>query len=880
GLPPTDSGATHNTSLPLSTATPTRTGYTFKAWCLGTVSNNGTTCTGTEYSSGADFGIDQTTESIITLYAVWKLNTFNLTINFAGEGVDSVKVCKTTGNCSGDNLMGTVFTSGNVVSNLAYNTAYYLYPTFVSNHEFVSWAKTSGEGTLSSITIANPTYTIGNGNGTVTVTGKPSCTPISGTMQDFVPPASVSVCDFGTLTDSRDNQTYTVAKLAGKWWMVDNLNLGAVTLTQNLITANTNINNTITAAKFNGYKKTSGTGTYSAAEYISVSGTDSTSKTPYGTLYNYCAATAGTICTGSTSSNATYDICPKGWRLPVGGSSGEFQALYNNSSYNSNTKMRAPVSSGGAAFALAGNFGGGAPSSQGNAGYYWSSTRSNNTNIYYLYLNTTSVIPSNTINWALGGSIRCTFDTRTSFKKLQAGILSMQDIGKLSSNDYSTLKSQMVEGTSYTVYDSRDNQKYAIAKLADGEVWMLQNLKLGKTTDSITLTDILSDVPTTGFTLNGKSSDGVFNSYTIDGIPNQNNNSQYYCANDYGCYYNWYTATAGTGTTSVSSDGATVSHSICPAGWSLPTGGPNGQFKALYNKYPSASQMLVTPTSLTENTNGAAKPGFLLSGARNSNGNLATASYGYYWSNTAYSSETAYSLTLSASEVYPSDYEIDNGKYLGFAIRCVKKPPTMQDFTSTEATAMAENEVRTLTDSRDSQSYAVAKINGQVWMTQNLRFTGTSLDPSTSNVDSVKNISYGNLASGNSTDQARIADSGNANIGVYYNFAAASAMSITGSSTTAIADQSICPKNWGLPTLSEAQTLVSGTPSVFSPVLSGFYVNGSIAAQTSYGLWWTATPYDTATRHIIAYNQGSLLVDSSPGDNYRYDGFNIRCILK
>ena len=165
--------------------------------------------------------------------------------------------------------------------------------------------------------------------------------------------------------------------------MVNNLDLGRTTLTTNLTSANTNLSTTISAATFNGWKKTSGTETYTAGEFINVSGTDSTSGTAYGTLYNYHAASAGTITGSSNSNNASYDICPAGWRLPTGGSSGEFQALYTQYNYSA-ALLRASIASGGAAFAFAGNFSSAAPTEQGSDGYYWSSTSVFDTNTYEL----------------------------------------------------------------------------------------------------------------------------------------------------------------------------------------------------------------------------------------------------------------------------------------------------------------------------------------------------------------------------------------------------------------------------------------------------------------------------------------------------------------
>ena len=92
-------------------------------------------------------------------------------INFAGAGVSNVKVCKTSGNCSGSDLMGTVSSSGGTVSNLTYNTPYYLYPTFNSGYGFYSWANNGSYGSLSSTTSSNPYFTIGAGTGEVTITG-------------------------------------------------------------------------------------------------------------------------------------------------------------------------------------------------------------------------------------------------------------------------------------------------------------------------------------------------------------------------------------------------------------------------------------------------------------------------------------------------------------------------------------------------------------------------------------------------------------------------------------------------------------------------------------------------------------------------------------
>lgn len=221
-----------------------------------------------------------------------------------------------------------------------------------------------------------------------------------------------------TVLDRRDYQDYIIQKLAdGNCWMMTNLNLGARNLIQDLTPQNTNLDDTITIADFESWRKTSGVYTYTEGEYIPItsansadgSDVDPTSGTPYGTLYNYCAASAGSYCyaTGSTGS-AEYDICPAGWRLPTGGiSDGEFKILYDQSAYNTNAKMRAPISSGGAAFALAGYFYKSAPAGQGSSGLYWSSTRFDNNDMQRLGVNTTSVNPTYHYNRRAGFAIRC-----------------------------------------------------------------------------------------------------------------------------------------------------------------------------------------------------------------------------------------------------------------------------------------------------------------------------------------------------------------------------------------------------------------------------------------------------------------------------------------
>ena len=193
-----------------------------------------------------------------------------------------------------------------------------------------------------------------------------------------------------------------------------------------------------------------------------------------------------------------------------------------------------------------------------------------------------------------------------------------------------------------TLVDTRDNNTYTVSKLADGKCWMTQNLRI----IDKTITPADSDV-TSNYTIPASSLSG-FISY---------NTSNAYVNSD-GGFYNWYAATAGTGTTALTVNGQNTTVSICPKGWRLPTGGGSGEFLVLYNNYNSSS-------SLRSNLVNLISSGYVFSNSRYYQG-----SDGYYWSSTVDSSYGAYSLHLNTSNVDPVNY---GTKYYGFSVRCIAR---------------------------------------------------------------------------------------------------------------------------------------------------------------------------------------------------------------
>ena len=295
--------------------------------------------------------------------------------------------------------------------------------------------------------------------------------------------------------------------------------------------------------------------------------------------------------------------------------------------------------------------------------------------------------------------------------------------------------------------DLRDNQTYWVAELDDGNCWMLNNLQLGKdlatTSGSMTLTPANSNI-SENWTLTGKVvSPGAmpYTSITDDvsggavSVEKAGQEKAFYCAPDAStsnsyesCYYNWYTATTGKGTKNVTgkdtTDGVDVNESICPKGWVLPKGGPSGDFENLATFYPTATQMLVDPTTAYDNVNGASQPGFLLNGRYGAAGPVDIGTQSGYWSRTARSTGYGYNFYLNSTTISPHN---NNSKYIGFSVRCLRETRTLLDIDTMQemSPAIVGNTnigtFKKLTDTRDNQYYMVRKMeDGKIWMLDNL----------------------------------------------------------------------------------------------------------------------------------------------------------------
>ena len=168
--------------------------------------------------------------------------------------------------------------------------------------------------------------------------------------------------------------------------------------------------------------------------------------------------------------------------------------------------------------------------------------------------------------------------------------------------------------------DERDGNTYAIAKLADGKCWTIENLRLADKDsnnndinlsstnthnpslpltniyDSSTTSNHLSPTSSVAYdatnapegwcSTNSSACDDQSRLRTDNTVLFTSNTASGYIATSnvysYGNYYNWYSATAGHGKYGSSYGGSFTSPGdICPYGWHLPTGTSSGEYCAL-----------------------------------------------------------------------------------------------------------------------------------------------------------------------------------------------------------------------------------------------------------------------------------------------------------
>ncbi|WP_290734907.1 fibrobacter succinogenes major paralogous domain-containing protein, partial [Fibrobacter sp. UBA3806] len=192
-------------------------------------------------------------------------------------------------------------------------------------------------------------------------------------------------CNYGTLTDTRDGQTYKTVTIGDQVWMAENLNYAYTGVPYN----------------YSGYTSDSTSWCYE---------NDPANCAKYGRLYTWAAAmdSSGTWSTngkgcgyGSECSptGTIRGICPEGWHLPdttewntlftaVGGSFTAGTALKSTSGWNEDEgeSGNGTDSFGFSALPAGYRYNGGDYDNEGYDAYFWSSTEYNSNYAYYMLL--------------------------------------------------------------------------------------------------------------------------------------------------------------------------------------------------------------------------------------------------------------------------------------------------------------------------------------------------------------------------------------------------------------------------------------------------------------------------------------------------------------
>lgn len=248
-----------------------------------------------------------------------------------------------------------------------------------------------------------------------------------------------------------------------------------------------------------------------------------------------------------------------------------------------------------------------------------------------------------------GGQLRmCKCDTDVTLYAIWEEIpVPMQNVSEWGS--------EVEEHEIITAIDERDGNTYKVTRLKDGKLWMIENLRLGDSKlKNHTLTKDDTDIKSATYSLPNSSTSGFIDNAAQNIYVPDTTSGNYKV--EYGGYYTYMAATAGTGGNS-----GNAPSSICPKGWHLPTGGSGGEFETMASKYNNNSN-----NSMLHDTSKI--PGFFLSGFYHNGSPYYQGSNSLYSSSTASSSLYVYYLSLSSSNAKPAQV---GRKCDGFTIRCV-----------------------------------------------------------------------------------------------------------------------------------------------------------------------------------------------------------------
>ena len=429
-------------------------------------------------------------------------------------------------------------------------------------------------------------------------------------------PTDTTSAESTQLIDTRDFKIYYVAKLLDdNCWMNTNLDLtGGIALYSSTSDVPAGFEHdpyyTLPASSSSGFNKT---GVDDGYVFNSGKTADDCANGCY-SYYSWNAATAmsGTDLT-EQDTDAPYSICPKGWKLPTSRrelssarSGSDFYkmaihygldpSLVNENPEQDPTFCELAANCANAQvprFIRAGGFTSPTIGGVGTYGPLWSATLYNSTRAEDMDFNNTYYYSSNNQLKSAGVPVRCL--ARTDLTIEDATYL--QDVTP-------EMRQNTRVGTTTTLKDKRDNEEYTIGKLADGNIWLLDNLRLNLVTANLTADDTNAPADAISLLKNGGTTSVAGYTTTAVSYVSSINSSQLGSpsistefindsdGNDrkYGVYYNFCATSAGTYCYG-EVDAGGGKYDICPAGWRLPTmKTDNDESKNLYDLYSNYNE--------------------------------------------------------------------------------------------------------------------------------------------------------------------------------------------------------------------------------------------------------------------------------------------------
>ena len=258
--------------------------------------------------------------------------------------------------------------------------------------------------------------------------------------------------------------------------------------------------------------------------------------------------------------------------------------------------------------------------------------------------------------------------------------------GSIQNFDCSTLQNV---GDITALTDSRDGDTYAVAKLADGECWMIENMRLSNSADaSLMATDSqglggnFTTLPASSSSWGTSSANDSTRIQVNTSNTNRSSGSNMYVL---GNYYSWAAAIADD--TAHAAEAVVDTTSICPAGWHLPNGGPLAD-SDFYHLTAAITGITLEPgysysgnnKTIVHDAMCSFPNNFVNAGYWSGTSAYSRNSDMRYWTNRGGSSvasgtsiiTNAYTFYYSynGSYLYPGIYQWES-KYTGLSVRCI-----------------------------------------------------------------------------------------------------------------------------------------------------------------------------------------------------------------